>query len=748
MKEYYAKPDQTYKEHLEAVYSAWKEVVEAKRGLINRLSDKYKFDEDRFLKGSLLTVALHDIGKMIEPFQDMMETIREGKRFNYDNNYRHELISFPFVFSAFGKLENESHYSQVPLEALAVVGHHKALDTDCTSFTREKAMGKNLPPACEEGIKYAINIAKELFAKEGWQLPDISEKYTKVNGLDKLSELLNAYMPKLLRMEERYRIRTLYFLLKGILHYADWHGSGNIEVNYMVLKSTDEITEKVQKRCEEKRIDFVSFRPFQKKVAQRSGYAIAVAPTGSGKTEASILWAMNNSKEMGGVKIIYLLPTMATANSMWSRLCEFFGADNVGLTHSSANLIFKKEMEDENENTSKNRNLLFDRTFIRPVTVATVDQLLSTGFNAGHWVLKEINASNAVIILDEIHAYDGWTLGLIVSTVKYFASLGTRFLLMSATMPENLIELFKRELHDVEIIKDTDLLGEVRSKYYVKDKYIQEDEEEIREAVTKGYKVLVVVNTVEQCQKLAKNFENLQPVCFHSRFILKDRKDIEQSIDNASFVIATQIVEVSLDIDYDWLFTECAPPDAIAQRAGRVNRYRDPNRDSRIYIYRATEKAEKIYNPINDEELLKRSFDEFDKAPVDIAEEQLLEIVENVYKHYPFEKREGFEEALEQYSKSQKNRLMIMDNRVKEDNLEKTRQTKYETISVIPYCFYNEVMNAKPNDRKWYEVKIPYWYFTKNKKLVSGLQFCDMVYSKKYGAILKSNEENFKAEIF
>ncbi len=489
--------------------------------------------------------------------------------------------------------------------------------------------------------------------------------------------------------------------MKGILHYADWHASGKVKVDYKVSSTFDEIIRKVEKRCRKKGITFKGLRPFQKEVAQQSGHVVAIAPTGSGKTEASVLWAIKNSKEMGGAKIIYLLPTMATANSMWLRLCEFFGEENVGLTHSSANLILDNEMEEDTEESEKNRNLLFDRTFIRPVTVATVDQLLNSGFNAGHWVLKEINASNAVIILDEIHAYDGWTLGLIISTIKHFADLGARFLMMSATMPENLIQLFRRELSNIKIVKDTDLLKAERSTYYIKNKRIQEDKKEIQEAVVKGYKVLVVVNTVEQCQELTKTFEHLNPLCFHSRFILKDRKEIEEKIEKANFVIATQIVEVFLDIDYDWLFTECAPPDAIAQRAGRVNRYRDPSRDSRVYIYRASQKSEKIYNPINDKELLERSFYEFKNTPGNITEEQLLKIVENVYKDYPFEEREGFKEALEQYCRNQKKkRLLILDNRVSEDELEKTRQTKYEVISVIPYCFYDQVMDIELNDRK------------------------------------------------
>ena len=85
-------------------------------------------------------------------------------------------------------------------------------------------------------------------------------------------------------------------------------------------------------------------------------------------------------------------------------------------------------------------------TFIKPITVGTIDQLLTVGFNSGKWTLKEINTSNAVVIIDEIHAYDGWTLGLIISTIKHFSPIGTRFMLMSATLPSFLQKLFEKEL--------------------------------------------------------------------------------------------------------------------------------------------------------------------------------------------------------------------------------------------------------------------------------------------------------------
>ena len=86
-----------------------------------------------------------------------------------------------------------------------------------------------------------------------------------------------------------------------------------------------------------------------------------------------------------------------------------------------------------------------------------------------------------------------------------------------------------------------------------------------------------MVNTVERCQFLANALQEFDPICYHSKFIFRDRQKLEEKIlgeEPPRLLIVTQVIEVALDIDYDLLLTECAPPDAIVQRAGRVNRAR------------------------------------------------------------------------------------------------------------------------------------------------------------------------------
>jgi len=649
----WAKTDQSYEEHITKAYSAWKDTVTAKKNLIQRFCNEFGFSEERFLKSSLLTVVLHDIGKNTAIFQEMMATSRKGERFDYSKNYRHELVSFLYGIAgniALSKQEHGQLIGNIPLEALVILGHHKKLNPTMASFDRESRSKK--PTINMDGVKSALLLAKNIFMEEGYKFPEQLFEFNAEN-LDPYKNaniFLNGPFSKMVQNETKpvyESIRPTYLLLKAILHYADWHGSAGIDVNYSLKKYADDLFNDIEKRCVEKEINFVGLRPFQEECANTSGHIIAVAPTGSGKTEASLLWALNNLQELGGGKFIYLLPTMVTANSIFERLEDYFGKGNVGLTHSTATFMF----QDEDENTNEMRNVLFDKTFIKPATVATIDQLLAAGFNTGKWSLIEANAANGVIIIDEIHSYDSWTLGLIIESLKHFSELGTRFMLMSATLPKYLINLFVEALPNVKIIRDDSLLKSCRNHYKTFDKYIDDAISDIEQSVIDGKKTLVVVNNVAKCQELYEKLSHLRPMCYHSKFLLKDRMEKEKHIDITQLLIATQVVEVSLDIDFDVMFTECAPPDAIAQRAGRVNRRREKP-SSYVFIYKASETSHRIYDS-DSSGLLERSFDAFEKSPEKITEFNLIEIVENVYSDIEIESTDNFKDASEQYSKTQ-----------------------------------------------------------------------------------------------
>lgn len=739
MRTFWAKPDQTYEEHVEAVYANWKKTVRAISPLICRLGIKNGFSEKAFLQRSLLSIVLHDIGKLSEPFQRMMDSIRRGDKFNFNENYRHELASFPFVLMGSCLLmQSNPLVGRLPLEALAVVAHHKRLNPDLSSFDRERLKGN--VNYFEDGLHMAIGLAANIFKREGYQLPSVKVELYKNNSYETLRNFLSEPLDKLLQETTTEAARSTYALLKGILHYSDWQGSGKEHLKYAIETSQEAFLSDIEKWCASRKIKFSGLRPFQRECSTTTGHVIAVAPTGSGKTEASLLWALHNLREMGGGKLIYLLPTMVTANSIFQRLESYFGSGNVGLTHSTASFMFEDEEENASGDALKDkRNFLYDKTFMRPATVATVDQLLTAGFNTGKWTLLETNAANAVIIIDEIHSYEHWTLGLIQETLKHFSSMGAKFMLMSATLPKFLIDLLKNALPDAKVVHDNTLLNACRSSYHVKDALIEENYDLIEDAVNKGKKTLVVVNNIQSCQEIFRNLQQLNPLCYHSKFILKDRFEIEQKIDKAHLVIATQVVEVSLDIDFDVMFTECAPPDAIAQRAGRVNRRRVKS-GSQIFIFKHSDVSKKIYDP-SAEKLLERSFQAFTEAGENITETDILRIVESVYSDSKPEESSFFVEASAKYRETQHRLLGIFDNTMHEDRTEVTRRADYLQIPVIPTMFNEEIKGLPLSKRRWYEIKMPYWYVRKHKEEAGEIVFCDMNYDSEIGATFVSDEE-------
>ncbi len=725
----WAKPDQTYAEHILAAYTAWRATVEGKRPLIRRLGERHGFEEDRFLQRSLFTVVLHDVGKNILPFQRMMHALRSGRRPAWSENYRHELVSYSVMLRGSAALDRQDGPLldiAMPLDALAVLGHHKRLNPDLQSFARELPLPP--PKLCEQGVRDALDLAATLFEQEGYRFPSVAPK--NLYPAREVRELIGpeGYFFKFYeQFPDPAALRETYAALKAILHYADWYGSAGKPVNYTLQTGSADLRSQIRDRCREQNIPFTGLRPFQEACASTSGHCIAIAPTGSGKTEGSLLWALHNIADMGGGKLIYLLPTMVTANSIYRRLEEYFGKGNVGISHSTASLLFLGE-----EDSSDARDALFDRSFIQPATVATVDQLLTAGFNTGKWTLIEANAANSVIVIDEIHAYDPWTLALILRSIEHFAHMGARCMLMSATMPEYLLDLLQTTLSGAAVIRDTSLLASARNAFEVVDAKIEEMSDRIEEAVSNGRKTLVVVNSVGKCQDLTQTFADLDPICYHSKFTLKDRSDKEKKIDASSLLIATQVVEVSLDIDFDLMFTECAPPDALVQRAGRVNRRR-AKKDTTITICRPSCVSRKIYEH-NGTDILARSFAAFQAAPARPTETDLTAIVEQVYADTEIAEEPRFLEASRAYAESQRRLHGIYDNPILETNYEVTRKIDYPQIPVIPLQFREIVRDLPPIQRRCYEVKMPLWYVKKHREIRGDVVFCDMEYDTVLGA--------------
>jgi CRISPR-associated endonuclease/helicase Cas3 len=702
MRKIYAKTDETLIEHTSRCLNVW-----------NQLKNiYYQFIPDQdFWNKSFLTVMFHDIGKVVDSFQEMISASTEGRFYNYDLNFRHELLSGVLVAKFLNK-------DLLPIAA--VFSHHRKLNDEL--FESDKQRSVNY---FRQDIIDFVDYFQDQLSKSGSSInADQFRNFPEFNGkqfYDMFWKLIWERMDSLNAND-----RNRYIFYKGILNTCDWLGSGHNEP----IDSLEIQKEMLRDKVSLKVGGSIQFDDFQNQCANTSGDCLIIAPTGSGKTEAALLWAGTKSG-----KIVYLLPTRVTSNAIFERMETYFGESNVGLVHSSAFDYLSEKNEDYD---FKDYNL--ERIFFKPLTVATIDQLLTTGFNVGQWAMKELNCIGAKVIIDEIHAYDCYTLGLTIATIRHFRRFGTSLFLMSATIPRFLMELIKKEIPDITVIQNNSLMKKSRNRFIMKDHGINECETDIVARVGEGKKVLVVVNTVNEAIRLYDhyaNYKDISPLCYHSRFIVKEKSAKEKEIINVSeaekgcLVITTQVVEVSLDIDFDLLFTENAPADAIIQRAGRINRKRKKS-DSMVTIVRHKEVSEKVYDPV----LLRKSYAELSKYHDQyVTEKDFLAIVDHVYDSVNLETDKNFIKGLEQYNEVQEHYNFIQDVFPNDGDVF-TRIRDYLKISVIPEDFFNEVEDKKPREKAKYLVDVPYWVKKKTYPF-KGFLICPLDYNNERGVKLE-----------
>jgi len=300
----------------------------------------------------------------------------------------------------------------------------------------------------------------------------------------------------------------------------------------------------------------------------RNKSLVVIAPTGAGKTEAGFIYLQK--------KGFFMLPYRVSANGIYMRAEKLLG-NYTGLLHSSA-LSYVLEREENKEDIQNNKedtaflNYFLSCNFAKPIIISTPDQLMHFVFRYKGFEKYYATALYSRLVIDELQSYDPITLAFIVQGLEVLAQNEGKFLVITATFPEFLRTRFERmgvefrvfnletkPFHHVQVINDS----------------IESFVEKIVELSHKA-KVLVVVNTVRKAIELKKKFKDAK--LLHSRFILQHRKEKERDIktffesQENGLWITTQLAEVSLDLDADYLFTELSTADSLIQRMGRCNR--------------------------------------------------------------------------------------------------------------------------------------------------------------------------------
>jgi len=392
------------------------------------------------------------------------------------------------------------------------------------------------------------------------------------------------FADKILSPEYFKHYFNLLVFLKGVLHKCDYAASAAIEPEKRYTGDyRNDFAEWLHSEAK------FELRPFQQSAKEQSDKSIVlVASTGMGKTEYAMNW-------INGSKAFYLLGIRIAVNEMFKRFTNVFHEQNVALLHGEASFFLAAN--DNNNDDDYTSALARIRQFSYPLTIATADQLVTSVFKYNGFELSYFTASYSKIVVDEIQSFAPEAIAAIVVFLKEIHSLGGRFLLMTATLPTFVRKEFEK-LPDV-IISPPQYLDKKRHRIKLIDNPMNSEAAiSLIKKECKQKKVLIICNTVAKAQEMHVALADIKPQLIHARFIGRDRKQKETDIMDAfgpCIWISTQIVEASLDIDFDVLFTECASIESLFQRFGRCYRKRDYNfNEPNVYIL-ASEPA-KIYD--------------------------------------------------------------------------------------------------------------------------------------------------------
>lgn len=483
------------------------------------------------------------------------------------------------------------------------------------------------------------------------------------------------------------------------------------------------------------------------------------APTGSGKTMASLLWANKQIEAKRADRLVIAMPTRFTSNALAVSIDE--SISERGLYHSSARFA---------ENVGK-EVLEYARLLLTPVTVCTIDHLLiaiSKTREDHHDIC--FNLSNSCVVIDEADFYDDFTQANLEVLLRCLKSLEVPVMLMSATLPEISLQRYRKTGYSInQIHEDTSDLERIRCKIASIRSYDNptkarskeqpgEDEEaleqhkdfeEIADLLERCMHepAIIYANTIDKALAFHQWFveRDVQPMLYHSRFIEEHKKQKENELVDAlgyeawnkgeaqGLAILTQIGEMSVNISADLMLTELCPIDRLVQRAGRLSRFSKtvgelhilkPQKDGVLYPapYGTLAKGTG-WTPA---EALTRTQECIELGPYSAA--HFNQLVNQVYDKLP-EKDSITRRNIQNYHDCIKNNWLIVPKHDPREDEEENEQWKSRAIGAQISVLVEDPTKVKQEGRPTfsnysayrrfineYGISIPLWLFEKHFK--------------------------------
>lgn len=552
---------------------------------------------------------LHDIGKASPLFQQTLD-----KNFIRQPGFvfRHEIASLFFI----SLLSKEEKYPIVEM----IVAHHKSIYKD----------------AGEKGILDLVEndrdcLSKHLFEFENWSVDalKILDKFDVATKPISKQQAEDSFW----KIVEYCESMTYgYSRWKGVLIAADYLASA-LEGKAADLSTRLFITPDVTYYHNRKNDLYpLSLIP----VDDKRKHTLVTAPTGAGKTDFLI-------RRCKG-RFFYTLPFQASINAMYERIKNDLKDTNadVRLLHASSSLKIE-----EGEIVEK----IMQRHIGASIKILTPHQLAAFVFATKGYEALLADLYDCDVILDEIHTYSETTQAIVLKIVEILCSVECRLHIGTATMPtalyNRLLELLggKENVYEIKLPDET--LDTFNRHIIHKADIFDSLSTVIQNALNEKQKILIVCNQVKRAQKLFEQLQILFPetskMLVHSRFKRADRNRLETDLKqtyniskDACIVVSTQVVEVSLDISFDLMISECAPIDALIQRFGRINRVRNKptiGHYKSIYVLMPPDKVTDAL-PYN-LEILQRTFEILPNDEL-LKEREVQKIIDSVYPEIQF----------------------------------------------------------------------------------------------------------------
>ncbi|UPL47652.1 CRISPR-associated helicase Cas3' [Hymenobacter sublimis] len=566
---------------------------------------------------------LHDIGKAHPEFQRRLT----AKRTPADKPFRHELASL-FFLPLLPQIQWEPLFDML-------VAHHKSLARDSSGYGLYDfdQMGENFE-------KTHLDAPAQRW--EEWSGPALAV-LTEVGIATKpisRAEALTAF---------EWCTERAYALIEGrVLGWSPWKG---------LLVAADHLASALQQRTTLalprlfRSPDLAPFAgthplyPLSTKQTTDEGkpHTLVTAPTGAGKTNYLL-------RRCRG-RVFYTLPFQASINAMWRRIGEALQEQEVDvrLLHGSSRVVAYQAKEEE--------KALQDKVGAA-VKVLTPHQLMGIVFATRGYESLLLDLQGADVILDEIHTYGALTQAILFRLVEALHGIGCRVHVGTATMPTALYDQVLALLGGPEATRITTLTEEELDTYDRHTVHKLPDWDATRavlaEQLQAGAKVLIVRNRVKDAQQLYHDLQELYPdtpkMLLHSRYRRMDRAELENQLKKEfdeqpgpCIVVATQVVEVSLDISFDCMLTDTAPVDALVQRFGRVNRRRlEPAQRKLQPVYVVAPPTTKTAARPYDVDVLQRTYDLLPDQGIVLRERDLAGLIDAVYPTVELTSLDGF----------------------------------------------------------------------------------------------------------